>query len=388
MAYAQGYAQTDSRWANDLLGYDSAQPWDLGLYGCLVTAVGNMAWWISGDSGYTPRMVNTWMQDNAGFVPDGGVMYWQAIPRLVSFVTPMGEATSLAATQTFLAADTANYALIEVRAPGQHFVFAPTASQMVDSEDGKIKAINRYTFYHAHLYRDNRGAGGGAVVPHETPVVSQATNPGVIMPSAQDVQNYIKTYTGADATPSQVEFYTTRQWQTLASDVADTLTKRAAEQVASAVSQTNNLQTQLSAALAQNVPVVPAIPETPSVTPETAMLWQTTYKPSVRRRVAVRSGEAVDYAGQLPPVAIIPGNVFNQAGTFVAAGVVQVRTADSVARGEWYGTPESLFDDDSTDRNSLTFWQQFNLWASQLFGQAKHFETTMIAKALNKDIAQ
>lgn len=55
------------------------------------------------------------------------------------------------------------------------------------------------------------------------------SNNGVTMPTKQNVQDYIKTYTGADATPQQIAFYTARPWTELATDVCDGLLKQVKE---------------------------------------------------------------------------------------------------------------------------------------------------------------
>lgn len=50
---------------------------------------------------------------------------------------------------------------------------------------------------------------------------------GATMPTENDVKDYFSVYLKTDPTPDQVTYYTTRIWQTLASDVADSLLRQA-----------------------------------------------------------------------------------------------------------------------------------------------------------------
>lgn len=146
------YGQTDSRWANLLLGYNTEQPWNIGNYGCLVTGYGNMLVAATGNEQYTPVFINQYMKDNNGFLPGGGTFIWTRAAGLGG-VTAQGTATTLAAVKSFLA-PTPNFAILEVTSPsrGQHFVMANTTSTIIDSEDGKQKSITTYPFVAAHLY--------------------------------------------------------------------------------------------------------------------------------------------------------------------------------------------------------------------------------------------
>ncbi len=145
------YAQTDPRWASQELGFNTDPAYNIGNFGCLVTAWANLMVATTGNEGYTPELVNQWMKDHNGFVAGGGIFVWSAAP-VMGGVTAAGTTTDLNAVESFLQADP-NFAILEVRAgTRQHFVLAPYVGKIVDSEDGVLKSVSTYPFVAAHLF--------------------------------------------------------------------------------------------------------------------------------------------------------------------------------------------------------------------------------------------
>lgn len=145
------YSQTDARWANTLLGYNTDSYYTIGRFGCLVAAWGNLMIASTGDEGYTPLMVNQWLKGNNGFLPGGGVFIWSQALNM-GHVNSSGTSVDINYVNRFLEAEP-NFAILEVSASGrQHFVFAPYVNEIIDSQDGKLKLMNTYPFVGAHLF--------------------------------------------------------------------------------------------------------------------------------------------------------------------------------------------------------------------------------------------
>jgi hypothetical protein len=147
------FSQQDPRWAKELLGNNVDQPFNIGNYGCVITAYGNMLTAITGNMSFTPDFINTWTKEHGGFMPQSGLFIWNAaIP--LGHVIAQGTTTDLAKLNAYLQ-DPLNFAVLEVRAKGtiQHFVMAPYVDKIVDSEDGLLKSMGAYPFINAHLYR-------------------------------------------------------------------------------------------------------------------------------------------------------------------------------------------------------------------------------------------
>lgn len=145
-------AQSNSAWASQLLGYNSDPNYNIGNYGCLVAAWGNMLVAATGDPQWTPSRVNDWMKEHQGFVTDGG-MFIFSVALGMGGVTAHGVTNDLGQLNSFLK-DPPNFAIIEVRGPrGQHFVLGSAVNTIIDSQDGKQKALKTYPFVQAHLYR-------------------------------------------------------------------------------------------------------------------------------------------------------------------------------------------------------------------------------------------
>lgn len=331
-------AQTNSRWSNQLLGYNTTQPNNIGNLGCLVTAWGNMLIRITGDGAYTPDYVNNWMKANNGFLAGSGTFIW-GVALGMGQVAAAGTTVSLPAVNDFLATNPNNYAILQVTKPGfpMHFVFAPEVNTIIDSEDGVQKAMSTYSFVEAHLYRAVTPAPAPApVVPVNT--LTEDTSP---MTAEQETQAYQivlnRTPTAGDGVP------TGRTAMAFIEDAQGELTAdRTAvnQQVDSLSGQVSSLQStvvELNAELA-------AAKAAPAPTP-----FQDTYKALAKPidLTTTVAGQAIDYDGTKSAVDVAQGTVFTgdtaMAGTFTADGLTLYRTAKSVAAGEWYGVPQALF---------------------------------------------
>jgi len=145
------YGQTDSRWAKEELGYNTDPAYNIGTFGCLVTAWANLLVSVTADQSFTPEFINNWARANQGFLPEGGIFIWSQALNL-GHVTGGGVTTDLNAVNQFLQSPP-NFAILEVRAGAkQHFVLAPYVGKIVDSEDGRLKSMATYPFVAAHLY--------------------------------------------------------------------------------------------------------------------------------------------------------------------------------------------------------------------------------------------
>lgn len=62
------YSQRDPQWSSELLGYNTALPYTIGGYGCLITSLGMLL-------GQTPHQINETLKANNGFI-NGGLFVW------------------------------------------------------------------------------------------------------------------------------------------------------------------------------------------------------------------------------------------------------------------------------------------------------------------------
>jgi len=63
------YSQRDTKWASQLLGYNTNPQYNIGGWGCLITAYGNY-------TGKTPSEINQILKDNNGFTTGSGNFIW------------------------------------------------------------------------------------------------------------------------------------------------------------------------------------------------------------------------------------------------------------------------------------------------------------------------
>jgi hypothetical protein len=180
------YSQTDSRWAKELLGNNTDKPFNIGNYGCVITAYANMLVAVTSDTGFTPEFINNWMKTHGGFMPSGGLFIWNVALGL-GHIEAHGTTTDLAALNGFLQ-DPFNFAILEVRAKKtiQHFVMAPYVDKIVDSEDGLLKSMGTYPFINAHLYRSTDPVSQPAPAPAAPPPPSKT---GTVTVTAQPYLN-------------------------------------------------------------------------------------------------------------------------------------------------------------------------------------------------------
>lgn len=192
------FAQIDPRWFKQLLGNNTDQPFNLGNYGCVVTAYANMLVAITGDLSFTPEFVNNWMKAHGGFMPQGGLFIWNVALGL-GHVEAHGTTTDLGALNAWLQ-DPLNFAVLEVRAKRtiQHFVMAPYVDKVVDSEDGLLKSMGTYPFINAHLYRSTDPiAQPAAPAAPPAAVPAPAAKTGSVTVTAQPYLN-LRTGPGAN----------------------------------------------------------------------------------------------------------------------------------------------------------------------------------------------
>lgn len=145
------YAQTDQRWAGQLLGFNTDARYSIANYGCVVTSIGNMLYAITGNPMYTPQYINDWGKAHSGFLPGGGLAIWGAYLNL-GHIMSYGETADLNRLNQWLQSPE-NYAIVEFQMRGyQHFCLAPYVGKIIDSEDGKLKSIGTYPFLSAKLF--------------------------------------------------------------------------------------------------------------------------------------------------------------------------------------------------------------------------------------------
>ncbi len=116
------YKQTDSRWANDLMG-GGGRIYD---YGCTITSVANglsgKGIWIDGANA-NPKTFNTWLKNNGGY--SGNFLVWTAVPKLNSRIQWIGRydgGTSVSASQLRSWLDNGKYLIIGQVRGGSHWV--------------------------------------------------------------------------------------------------------------------------------------------------------------------------------------------------------------------------------------------------------------------------
>ena len=68
------YSQRDSQWSNIYLGYNTAQPYTIGGYGCLITCLASYL--KSGGHDDTPKTVNQILVDGGGYQAGTGNFIW------------------------------------------------------------------------------------------------------------------------------------------------------------------------------------------------------------------------------------------------------------------------------------------------------------------------
>lgn len=185
------YSQSDSRWAKQLLGYNNDPTFNIGRFGCVVTAYANMLCAITGDMKYTPEYINDYMKSHNGFMPEGGLFIW-SVALSMGHVELNGTTSDLSTVNRWLQ-DPPNFAILEVRAKGstQHFVMAPYVDRIVDSADGLLKGMGAYPFINAHLYRSTDPIGQpvpGVITPAPTPQ-PQPSKSGIITVTGQPFLN-------------------------------------------------------------------------------------------------------------------------------------------------------------------------------------------------------
>lgn len=363
-------AQIDPQWAKVLLGFNKDENFNIGNYGCLITAIGNMYWWITNSNSYNPPTLNTWLKNNNGFVAGGGVMRWPTIDALGHF-TENGTAATLGATRAFVATDVNNYAIIEVRTKtnGQHFVMSPIDGQIIDSEDGKLKTDTAYTFFQAHLFtatstpnlvsqQTNTTLGGDMALTaeEETEAYEIVLNrqPDIVVPDGRTGIAFIRD---AKAELTAQRANTASQLATNQTTI-DGLNATNATQAATIAELTTENTT-----LKAEPSTVPAV-DTISAAPADFRTTETPYEASL---VAVEDGEAVDYSGVKPPQSFIKGTEFTIVSKFSFDGKPYYRTYNSQLAGDWYGVDPSVFS------VKLSGSQQLNLVGSQIYGVIAKF---------------
>lgn len=169
-----GYSQRDTRWANELLGHNTDRSFNLANYGCAVTAVSNMLWYM-GHPEMNPSWMNNWLKGNGGFLPGGGLLVWSAVNKVSGDIRSQGYTTDKVALNNFIAKE-GSFAIVQVKGPGfpMHFVCMPLTNTILDSWDGKLKPLSSYTFVGAHLYGD---ATPDFVTTPQPPVQTPVTPP-------------------------------------------------------------------------------------------------------------------------------------------------------------------------------------------------------------------
>lgn len=320
------YAQTDNRWKNELLGFNTEQPYNLGNFGCLITAYGNMLIAITANQQYTPEWVNNWLKANNGFVAGGGIMYWTA-PLALGHVTAQGTTTDLATVNNWLKSPP-NYAILEVKnsAGGQHFVLGNLVNTIIDSEDGKQKPMGTYPFVQAHLYT--------AIEAESGTITTSTTSTGdddVAMTADEETQAY-EIVLNSPPDHAVPDGRTAMQFILGAKAQLDIQRANNVAQVAALNQQVSNL----TAKLAATTPVS-SVPDEPDFT--------LTMQDDDRPRVAGAAGVSIDFTGESPDKPFAAGTIFHQAEVYVIDGVIMIRTHTSVDGNTWYLTDQMYFDD-------------------------------------------
>ena len=73
----QTYSQRDARWSNVLLGFNTAKPYTIGNFGCLITTLANYFSALGYEE--TPLSLNDKLKNCNGFTEGSGLLNWQKI---------------------------------------------------------------------------------------------------------------------------------------------------------------------------------------------------------------------------------------------------------------------------------------------------------------------
>lgn len=308
------YRQGDPAWGSQLLGHNIDRAYTLANFGCLIT---NFSMFLSTAAGVkiSPAQLNQVLKANNGYVKDGGLLVWSAIPRLYSTVSDVGVTTDMAGLNTWIL-DNDNYAMLEVN-NGAHWVWLFAQGLIVDPIDGAIKSWKTYPIRSARRFRIVRATSN-----QEVDMFTNPTNGDM-----RDARGWYNAYAERN-----------EQWAKQSNLLAEVQ-----QQLANALGE--------KADLAQALLDMKQTPIVPNVDNHIAMPdFASTYVPETRPRISTVAGVQHDYAGNGPDYLNDPGTRFEQAGTFVVDGVTLVRTRKSVEAGLWYGIPETVFDDGVSER--------------------------------------
>lgn len=317
------YSQTDPRWKNILLGYNTEQPWNIGNYGCVCTSWANMLVAITGDQGYTPAMINAWMEGHQGFLPGGGIFIW-GVALGMGHVEYVKDTTDINEVNVWVK-DPPNYAVVSYN-KGGHYCLSNISGQIVDSEDGKVKGIGAYPFTSAKLYR--------SIEPGHGNITTSTTSAGgdtVAMTADEELRAYqIVLGRGPDhAMPDG------RIAMQFILDSASELEQARANNTA----QVASLNQQISNLTAKLVQV-------PAVAQPDELDFILTMQDDDRPRVAASDGVSIDFTGENPDKPFVAGTVFHQAEVYVVNNTIMIRTYTSVDGDTWYLTDQMYFDDE------------------------------------------
>jgi hypothetical protein len=333
--------------ANDLLGYNTDRNFTLAKQGCLVTSFAMFTSSVSGET-WTPQRLNNHLKANNGFAPGGGLLYWQAIPRLFPFIQPVRITTDKNELHQWLG-DLPNYAIIKLNG-GAHYAWAPSQGKMIDPIDGKPRGIAQgYSFTSAHLYRVVAGKGSGAT-------------------------------SGTITTSTTTRDFMGRSEQSYIDEINQLLH---GPRGGSSIDELTNANYELNVKLtAANQTIAELQRQAQTV----VMLdWQRTYREDAKTLVAVRDGVARDLAGANPDYLVVTGMRLMQAGTFVKDGQVYRRSKQSAEQGVWYGYSVDDFPDTTRPQDPPTsdtvhanlgqaygLLERVRLWARDIFKKANH----------------
>jgi len=78
------YSQTDVKWGNDILGFNTSNKYNLYNYGCLVTCLAMVLTYYTNDD-ILPNEVNTELKKIKGFV-QGGLYVWGSLGKKYSYL--------------------------------------------------------------------------------------------------------------------------------------------------------------------------------------------------------------------------------------------------------------------------------------------------------------
>ena len=290
------FSQRDARWSADTLGNNPGAPWILYNYGCLLSSVSNLIWYVTGDGGHNPRWTNEWLRNAGGFTPGGGNVIWDVLnANLNGFnIQARGYTGSLDETNAFLAPEQ-NYALAWITKPGfpQHWALMPYVGMIADPWDGKLKPVGTYIFHGAHLYT------------HVLPQVVTPPAPTVVEPIPEGPV----IESPAVAVPST-----------------------------EAPVENPNPQTETP-------------PRPDPALPEYQTSW--THWDADRDMTIVRDGAYAFDAEKNAIVAYVDnGDSRTYAGSFTCNGIPMFRTRFAANNGTWMGVPSSFFEVDSNYTNA------------------------------------